>query len=193
MIMDDDFAADIERCLQTLRSGGTILYPTDTVWGIGCDATDQVAVEKIYQLKKRDPQKSCLLLLADMTDLLKYVTALDLSVFDYIEKATKPLTIIYDNVIGVADNLLAQDGSIGFRIVQEPFCKNLIKRLRKPLVSTSANLSGQPTPLNFATIDPHLKAGVDYTVQYRQKDSNSGTPSTIIKWNDDGNHVVLRS
>lgn len=191
--MIPDFSEDIEQALEVLRNGGTILYPTDTVWGIGCDALNPAAVEKVFAVKKRPPEKSCILLIADPRDLLQYVSALDLSVFEYIENLDRPTTIIYDDVVGIADNLISADGSVAIRLVEEPFCRHLIKRLRRPLVSTSANISGEPTPAIFAEISPEIRAGVDYTVKYRQDDATRNSPSAIIHWKGDGNHIVIRS
>ena len=142
--MEENFIDDIEQCIATLRSGGIILYPTDTVWGIGCDATNEKAVEKIFQLKKRPDEKAMIVLVADEKDVLKYVANADLRVFDYLQQNPKPVTVVYDGAIGLADNLIATDGSVAMRICNDTFCKHLIKRFRKPIVSTSANISGQP-------------------------------------------------
>ena len=186
-----DFLPDVEKCLEVLQAGGVILYPTDTVWGLGCDATNAAAVEKIFAIKERSEAKSLIVLLADERDVLQYVAAPDLSVFDYLDTVAKPTTVVYENVIGLAENLLAGDGSAGIRIVKEPFCKHLIKRFRKPLVSTSANISGEPTPLNFSTITASIKTVVDYIVQYRQNDDAPATPSAVVRWKD-GKVEVIR-
>jgi len=186
-----DFLPDIDRCLEVLHAGGVILYPTDTVWGLGCDATNALAVEKIFAIKQRPEAKSLIVLLADERDVLQYVAAPDLQVFDYLDTVTKPTTVIYDGIIGLAENLLAADGTAGIRIVKEHFCKHLIKRFRKPVVSTSANISGDLTPASFATIPASIRSAVDYIVQYRQGDTRPAQPSAIIKWNN-GNIVVIR-
>jgi L-threonylcarbamoyladenylate synthase len=183
---------DIQSALQSLRSGGIILYPTDTIWGIGCDATNEAAVQKIYELKQRPDHKSMIVLLATERDLLQYIAAPDMEVFNYLDSVTKPTTIIYEGALGLADNLLGADGSIGIRIVKDEFCKHLIKRLGKPLVSTSANLSGKPSPQVFADIDMVIKAGVDYIIQYRQDDSSPKQPSSIVKWNKDASVTIIR-
>jgi L-threonylcarbamoyladenylate synthase len=185
------FEKDIEQCLQVLREGGLILYPTDTVWGIGCDATNAAAVEKIFALKKRPDQKAMIALVADERDILQYVAGADLAVFDFLEQTTKPTTVIYDGAIGFADNLVAADGSIGIRICKEPFCRQLIKRFRKPIVSTSANFSSEPTASLFGEISEAIKAGADYVVNYRQDDITIATPSSVIKW-ENGSARVLR-
>jgi L-threonylcarbamoyladenylate synthase len=186
-----DFLPDIENCLLVLQNGGVILYPTDTVWGLGCDATNSTAVKKIFSIKQRAEAKSLIVLMADERDVLQYVAAPDLQVFDYLDTAAKPTTVIYDGIIGLGENVLAADGSAGIRIVKEPFCKHLIKRFRKPIVSTSANISGQITPVNFDAIISSIKSSVDYIVQYRQNDDTPAQPSSIIKWNG-GDVVVIR-
>jgi L-threonylcarbamoyladenylate synthase len=190
--MSHIFEYDIEPCLQVLKSGGLILYPTDTVWGIGCDATNAVAVERIYQLKKRENHKAMVVLVAEEKDILSYVTQTDLQVFDYIKGVHQPTTIIYEQAVGLADNLLAENGSIGIRICRDPFCRQLIKRFRKPIVGTSANISGYPAPGCFQDIDALIIRGVDYVVHYRRDDPNPGRPSSIIKWENDGSYTILR-
>lgn len=187
-----DFSKDIDRCLEVLHSGGIILYPTDTIWGLGCDATNAAAVEKIFSIKQRPEAKSLIVLLADERDVLQYVAAPDLQVFDYLDTVSKPTTVVYENVIGLADNLLAADGSAGIRIVKEPFCKHLIKRFRKPIVSTSANISGEPAAPDFFSISPLIKSAVDYIVEYRQDDRVPTTASAVVKWNR-GRVEVIRS
>ena len=186
-----NFENDIEQCLKVLKDGGLILYPTDTVWGIGCDATNNKAVEKIYQLKRRPDNKAMIVLVADEQDVLRHVAAVDLQVFEYLEKASKPITVIYDGAIGLANNLVAADGSIAIRICREIFCRHLIKRFRKPIVSTSANISGQSVPKTFADITSEINQGVDYIVRYRQDDNTAADSSSIIKWNN-GKVEILR-
>lgn len=187
------FETEVEKALNILRSGGVILYPTDTIWGIGCDAADEKAVQRIYQIKKREDSKSMIILVADERDVLRYVAAPDLSVFDFIEEQTRPTTIIFEHAIGLPDNLVAEDGSIAIRIVRDEFCRHLIKRLRKPIVSTSANISGQASPKNFSEVSEEIKNAVDHVVQWRQNDLSSSQPSQIIKWNNNGNYKIIRS
>lgn len=189
--MQLDFEKDIENCLTVLKNGGTILYPTDTVWGIGCDATNAEAVEKVFQIKNRPDSKAMIVLVADEREVLKHVASVDLQVFDYLQKNKKPTTVIYDHAIGLADNLLAGDGSVGIRICQDSFCRHLIKRFRKPIVSTSANISGEVTPQFFAAINDEVKKSVDYIVRYRQNDKTIVNPSSVIKW-DNGTISVIR-
>jgi L-threonylcarbamoyladenylate synthase len=186
------FNADIEACLTVLESGGLILYPTDTIWGIGCDATNEDAVAKIFALKNRPDSKALIVLIADERSLLQYVASPHIEVFDYIQGVSKPTTIIYENAIGLAGNLLAEDGSVGIRICADEFCKHLIKRFRKPIVSTSANVSGFPPPKVFADIDIAVKGGVDYVVHYRQDDMTPVEPSAVVKFNKDGRFTILR-
>ncbi|OSZ77421.1 threonylcarbamoyl-AMP synthase [Chitinophagaceae bacterium IBVUCB2] len=187
-----DFEKDIEQCLAVLKKGGTILYPTDTVWGIGCDATNADAVQKIYDIKQRPDEKAMIVLVADEREVLQYVASPDLAVFDYLQHANKPTTVIYENAIGLADNLTGNDGSVAIRICNEQFCKHLLKRFRRPIVSTSANISGQPTAKLFSDIDFEIKKRVDYVVGYRQDDTTNATPSSVIKW-DNGKATIIRS
>lgn len=183
---------DIENCIKVLSSGGLILYPTDTVWGIGCDPTNVEAVSKIYKLKNRNETKSMIILVAEENDILKYTDTSELKIYDYIKGIHKPTTVIYQNAINLAPNLINADGTVGIRIVKDDFCKELIKAFGKPIVSTSSNVSGYPTPSMFADIDILIKDGVDYVVQHRQEEQVPGIPSTIIKMNEDGTYEVLR-
>ena len=190
--MNPLFNADIEACLGVLENGGLILYPTDTIWGIGCDATNEDAVAKIFALKNRPDSKALIVLIADERSLLQYVASPHIEVFDYIQGVSKPTTIVYENAIGLAGNLLAEDGSVGIRICADEFCKHLIKRFKKPIVSTSANVSGFPPPKVFTDIDIAVKGGVDYVVHYRQKDVTPVEPSAVVKCNKDGSFTILR-
>ena len=183
---------DIEACLPVLKTGGLILYPTDTVWGIGCDATNPEAVAKIYRLKNRNEKKSMLILLAQEADILKYTSQEKLTIFDYIKGTTKPVTVIYQKARNLAPNLVNEDGSIGIRVVKDDFCRQLLKAFGKPIVSTSSNVSGYPPPAFFADIDVRIKKGVDYVVQHRQDDEMPGTPSTVIRLNDDNSYEIIR-
>ena len=187
------FEEDIQPCLRVLAQSGIILYPTDTVWGIGCDATNAEAVEKIYTLKKRSAKKSMIILLADEKDILTYVTQPDLQIFDYITGISKPVTVIYEGATGLADNLISEDGTIAIRLVNDLFCRHLIKRFRKPVVSTSANISGYPPPSIFPDIDIAIKNGVDYIVQHRQDDLYTAAPSAVIRWNKNGIPTIIRN
>ena len=185
------FEKDIEKCLKALNDGDLILYPTDTVWGIGCDAMNEKAVDKIYKLKRRSDEKALIVLVADERDIMQHVAAPDLSLFDYLDKTPKPTTVVYDGALGFADNIVANDGSIAIRICKDDFCLHLIKRFRKPIVSTSANISGSPAPKIFKEISNEIKKDVDYIVQYRQDDEVISEPSSLIKW-DNGNVTILR-
>ena len=187
-----DFDKDIGAALAALRAGGLILYPTDTIWGIGCDATDAAAVEKVYALKQREAAKSLIVLVAEERDILRYTSHPDHHIFDYLRKAGKPTTIIYEGALGLAPNLVNADGSIAIRLTGDRFCRHLIKRLRKPIVSTSANISGEPAPAFFPDIDARIVLGVDYVATHRRDDLTPHEPSAIIKWNRDGTYTVIR-
>ena len=186
------FSHDIEQCLKVLHAGGIILYPTDTIWGIGCDATNAAAVEKIINVKQRPAAKSFVVLVASEREILQYIAAPDLAVFDYLEKVQKPTTVIYENALGLAENILADDGSVAIRICNDEFCKHLIKRFRKPIVSTSANISGTHSPINFGSINKIVVESVDYVVQYRQEEIAEGVASSIIQWKN-GKVVIIRA
>ncbi len=187
-----DFSADIEHCLLALQQGEVILYPTDTIWGLGCDATNEQAVEKLMTIKGKPSSKGLIVLLASERDVLQYVAAPDPAVFDYLTATVKPTTVIYDHGLNVADNVLNSDGSIAIRLVKDEFCRHLIKRLRKPVVSTSANLHGQPSPQNFSSIAPQIKASVKYIVNFRRKEDKANKPSIIIRWKN-GNPQTIRN
>ena len=175
-----------------MAAGGLILYPTDTIWGIGCDATNEEAVRRVYELKRRSDHKAMLLLMDSSVKLNYYVQEVPDVAWDLIELADSPLTVIYSGARNVAPNLLAEDGSVGIRITQEEFSHKLCERFRKPLVSTSANVSGEPSPANFSEISATIKAGVDYIVRYRQDDLSKAAPSHIIKLGAGGLVKIIR-
>jgi L-threonylcarbamoyladenylate synthase len=187
-----NFEHDIKKSISTLNNSGLILYPTDTVWGLGCDATDEAAIEKIFVLKDRPKEKSMIVLLAEAKDLFQYVAAPHPDIIDIVESFDTPTTVIYEGALGLPDNLVAEDGSIGIRVTNDPFCKALIKRLQKPLVSTSANLSGQPTPAFYNAINDVIKNGVDYVVEHRRDDNTPRQSSRIVRIQDDGSLQILR-
>ena len=189
---EDLFKEDVEKALAVLQNGGIILYPTDTIWGIGCDATNELAVEKIIQLKQRPQQKSFVVLVADEKDILRYTASPDLSVFDYLQTVIKPTTVIYEYALSLAENVCNDDGSVAIRICNEAFCRHLIKRFRKPIISTSANISGKTSPKNFIDIENIIKINVDYVVNYRQTDLTENEPSSLIKWLN-GKPVIIRN
>lgn len=188
MLIEDD----IQNCLTVLQKGGIILYPTDTVWGIGCDATNENAVDKIFKLKKRQETKSMIILLAEEKDILNYTTHPEAVTFDYIKGINKPTTIIYEGAKNLAKNLVGADGSIAIRLVNDSFCKKLIEALGKPIVSTSSNISGYPAPAFYQDIDITIKNGVDYIVQHRRNDLTLAAPSSIIKLEKGGHIKVIR-
>ena len=182
---------EIENCIAVLKKGGLILYPTDTVWGIGCDATNPDAVDKVFKLKQRSDEKSLICLVHDFKMLNEYVENVPEVAYDILKYAKKPTTIIYDNPIRVAENIIAADNSLAIRVAKDEFCKKLIQRFRRPLVSTSANISGEKTPQSYAEIDPLILEGVDYVVNL-QHEKKSGKPSAIIKLKNDGSVKVIR-
>ena len=183
---------DIKKACEVMAAGGLILYPTDTIWGIGCDATNEEAVRKVYALKRRSDHKAMLLLMDSSAKLNYYVQEVPDVAWDLIELADSPLTVIYSGARNVAPNLLAEDGSVGIRITQEEFSHKLCERFRKPLVSTSANVSGAPSPANFSEISETIKSGVDYIVRYRQDDLSKAAPSHIIKLGAGGLVKIIR-
>ncbi len=187
-----DYIEDIDNCIKILEAGGLILYPTDTVWGIGCDATNATAISKIYALKQRVETNKMIVLMAAERDVMQHVSQLDLEVFNYLKTVQKPTTVIYEGAIGVADNIIAPDGSLAIRICNDEFCKHLLKRFKKPIVSTSANISGQPAPAFFKDITQTIVLGIDYVVKYRQADSEPKAHSAIIKWLNDGTLEIIR-
>jgi len=183
---------DINNAIKVLRNGGVILYPTDTVWGLGCNASDEKAVERIYKIKQRADTKSMLVLVDKPSMIDYYVDNMPDIAWDLIELTEEPLTIIYDKAKNFAKNLIAQDGSIGIRVGKDEFVQKLISRFRAPIVSTSANVSGEKTPQNFAEISQEIIDSVDYVVKYRQDDYSKRKPSKIIKLKENGEFVILR-
>ena len=175
-----------------MAAGGIILYPTDTIWGIGCDATNEKAVQRVYELKRRADNKAMLVLMDSEAKLDRYVSDVPDIAWDLISVSDKPLTIIYSSAKNLATNLLGADGSVGIRITNEEFSKKLCERFRKPLVSTSANVSGEPSPANFSEVSEVIKEGVDYTVSYRQDDMSRPNPSSIIKLDKGGVIKIIR-
>jgi len=183
---------DIKKALEVLKNGGVILYPTDTIWGIGCDATNEKAVSRIYKIKRREDSKSMLVLMENPALLDRYVDDVPEIAWDLVEISTTPLTVIYPNAKNLAPNLIAEDGSIGIRFTKESFTSQLLQRFRRPLVSTSANISGEKSPAFFAEISEEIKKQVDYIVEYRQDDSTPAQPSSIIKLGPGGRIDIIR-
>jgi L-threonylcarbamoyladenylate synthase len=187
----NELKTETENAIATLKKGGLILYATDTVWGIGCDATHPDAIERIYKLKKRVNDKSLICLVADLNMLEQYVEKVPKAAYDVIKFSVTPTTIVYDDPIRISENLVAADNSMAIRIVEDDFCKKLIRKFRRPLVSTSANLSGEKTPLSFQEISKEILEGVDYIVNVH-KEKKSDRSSTIIKIKNDGTVKVIR-
>ena len=183
---------DIKKALEVLKSGGVILYPTDTIWGLGCDATNSDAVKRIYDIKKREDSKSMLVLMENPALLERYVEEVPEVAWDLVEITTTPLTVIYPGAKSLAPNLIAADGSIGIRFTNEDFTTRLLQRFRRPIVSTSANISGEKAPAFFDEISEEIKEQVDYIVEYRQDDSTPAQPSGIIKLGPGGQIDIIR-
>lgn len=182
---------EINKALEVLQSGGLILYPTDTVWGVGCDATNEEAVKKVYELKQRDDSKALICMVANDFMLEKHITTVPEVAWDIIDLADKPTTIIYDNPRGIAKNLVAFDNTLAVRIASDRFCQYLINKFKRPIVSTSANVSGSQTPKSFHEIDAYILKGVDYVVNLN-RDKKNDAPSSIIKLANDGTVKVIR-
>lgn len=183
---------EIKKACEVMQKGGVILYPTDTVWGIGCDATNEEAVKRIFEIKKRADSKAMLVLVDSPVKVDFYVQDVPNVAWDLIEMTTKPLTIIYDGARNLASNLIAEDGSVGIRVTSEEFSKQLCFRFRKAIVSTSANISGQPAPAVFSEISDEIKNAVDYIVDYRRDEKGPAKPSSIIKLGKGGTMKIIR-
>lgn len=183
---------EINKALEVLKNGGVILYPTDTVWGLGCDATNEVAVAKVNEIKGRGADKSLIILLDTDNKLQSYVNEIPEVAYQLIEYAEKPMTIVFSGAKNLAKNVINSDGSVGIRIVKHDFCQQLLQRFRKPIVSTSANISGQPTPQFFDDIDPEIISSVDYVVNWEQEINTPKTPSTIVKLGPSGQFEFIR-
>lgn len=183
---------DIKKALEVLKSGGVILYPTDTIWGLGCDATNPEAVQKIYKIKKREDSKSMLVLMENPALLERYVDEVPEVAWDLVEISTTPLTVIYPGAKNLAANLIAGDGSVGIRFTKEDFTTRLLQRFRRPIVSTSANISGEKAPAFFDEISEDIKEQADYIVEFRQDDVIPSKPSSIIKLGPGGQIDIIR-
>lgn len=183
---------EIQSALEVLRTGGTILYPTDTVWGIGCDATNTKAVEKVFAAKERPGAKSMIVLVDSEQMLNRYVNEVPAQAWDLIEASERPMTIVYDGVRGLAPALYADDRSAAIRLIKDPFCAKLIHKLGKPLVSTSANLSGEPAPAGFSSISNKIISNVDHVVNWRQEEQINSLPSSIVRLKNNGEVQVIR-
>jgi L-threonylcarbamoyladenylate synthase len=187
-----NFEDDIKECLKVLRSGGIILYPTDTIWGIGCDPSNENAVNRIFEIKSREENKSLIILTDGMPMTERYVKEVPEIIYELADVSDSPLTIIYPEGKYLAKGVCSDDGSIAIRICNDEFCSELITRFRKPIVSTSANFSGKPSPGNFSEIEENLISKVDYVVNYRQNDRSSRNASPVIKIKHDGTFEILR-
>ena len=191
MSSEEHFKQEIISAMAVLKRGGLILYPTDTIWGIGCDATNADAIERVYALKNRPGAKALICMVSDFKMLNQYVYDIPEVAYDILKYAVKPTTIIYDKPIRVAENLLAEDESLAIRVSKHNYSKSLIRKYKRPVVSTSANISGLPSPKSFQEIDPAILEGVDYVVNLERNQKN-GPPSAIIKLKNDGTVQIIR-
>lgn len=181
----------IKKALEVLRNGGVILYPTDTVWGLGCDATNDEAVDRIYKIKQREDNKSMLVLVDSDAKIDRYVNEVPEIAYDLIEMSDKPLTIIYESSKNLSQNVSKNNSTVGIRVTNEDFSKRLIQQFKRPIISTSANISGQPSPASFVEISDEIKEAVDYVVEYRQNDEKA-VPSSIIMLGNDSQVKIIR-
>ncbi len=186
------FEDELKKAVAVLREGGTILYPTDTIWGIGCDATNVNAIEKIFKIKNREANKSMIVLVDDESRLQRYVKDIPSNAIDLIEYSDRPLTIIYPKGINLPSVVLGEDGSVAIRIVKNEFCRQLIYKLNKPLISTSANISNEKSPSSFDEISDEIKERVDYVINLRQQENKESQPSVIVKLEMDGKIKFIR-
>lgn len=187
-----EYREDISKAVEVMNKGGVVLYPTDTIWGIGCDATNEEAVKRVFEIKRRNDAKALITLIDSEAKLEAYVSEVPEVAWQLIEVAERPLTIIYDGARNLAPNLMAEDGSVGIRITREEFSRNLCMRMRRPIVSTSANISGEPSPKNFSDISPEILAAVDYVCTSRREESQNPPASNIIKLGVSGEVKVIR-
>ena len=191
--MDPKMDVQINKAIEILKTGGVILYPTDTIWGLGCDATNQDAVKKVFAIKQREESKSLVTLVSDLDMLARYVETIPEAALDLIEVNDAPMTIIYPKAIGLASNVVAEDGSVGIRIPMNEFCRQLCFKFRRPIVSTSANISGENPPKGFKDIDPQIKEAADYVVHPSMEEKNSThRASQIIKLGANGQIQIIR-
>lgn len=186
------FEQDIKRCVESMTLGGTFLYPTDTIWGIGCLAEDDAAVARVFEIKQRPQYKSLIVLMSDVRMLRRYLASPLPDLETFVEQFSKPTSIIYSNAIGLASQAIADDGTVGVRITSDPFCKALIKRIQKPIISTSANVSGELTPSSYEDISSAITNEVDYVVKWRQEERIEAQASSVIRLQDDGSFETLR-
>jgi L-threonylcarbamoyladenylate synthase len=190
--METPYEDDVKTCVQVMNHHGVILYPTDTIWGLGCSAQSEQAIDKIFEIKKRSPQKSFVLLMTDVKQLSRYLANPLPDLETILSQFTRPTTIIYQDAINLPQKLISQQGSIAVRITRDPFCRSLIRRMRQPLVSTSANISGEEAAANFSEMNEAIKLKADYVVQWRQDDRQSQSASAILKLEADGSFTKIR-
>ncbi|PID92626.1 MAG: translation factor Sua5 [Bacteroidetes bacterium] len=183
---------EVEICKHYILEGGSILYPSDTIWGIGCDATNAQAVSRVFEIKRRPDYKSMLILVSDQDMLARYLEKVPGEAREVLDRANRPTTIIYPHARGLAKGLIAPDGSVGIRVCSDPFCHALIQATDRPVVSSSANYAGEPSPSSFAAIDPALHKEVDYVCKWRREETTTAQASSILKLEPDGGITVIR-
>jgi L-threonylcarbamoyladenylate synthase len=188
----NEFEEDVQLALEAIRNDGVILYPTDTIWGLGCGALNEVALQKIDTIKNRPNEKSYILLMTDVKQLAQYIANPLPNLQDILDTFIEPTTFIYPNAINLPSRLIASDGTVAVRITQDPFCRSLLKRIRQPLVSTSANKNGAPSPQNFFDIEKSIQEEVDYVVKWKQYSSGTKKSSSIYRLFNDGNYEKIR-
>lgn len=187
-----EYEKELQETLAVIRNHGVILYPGDTIWGLGCDVTDEQAVLRLFDIKKREVEKRFVILMTDTKQLMKYLADPYPALGDILDSFSRPTTLVYPHAINLPNSVIAEDGSVAIRLTKDPFCRSLIKRLRQPIVSTSANFSGMPSPLTFKDIDEDIKSSVDYIVKWRQDDETPQQASDIFRIDNQGNLSRLR-
>ncbi len=183
---------EVKNCVDVLTNGGVILYPTDTIWGLGCDATNEKAVAKIFEIKKRVTSKSLIVIVEHAAMLKEYTSSNTAAALSYLDRVSQPVTIIYPHAKNLAPNVLAADGSVGIRIVKDDFCEQLLRQFGKPIVSTSANISNEEHAAIFSEVNPAILEAVDYIVQHRQNDTEKRVPSQLVLLSNDDTIQILR-
>lgn len=191
-MLDEKVLEEIKKCAEVMAAGGLILYPTDTIWGIGCDATNAAAVEKVFALKKRNSAQSLISLVSDNSMLNKCVREVPSAAWDIMEYSEKPVTIVYDNAFMLAENVVSEDGTAAIRLTKDEFCNRLVHKFKKPVISTSANISGEPNAETFHDISNEIKSRVDYIVRYRQHEKKQVKPSSVIQIKNNGVIKIIR-
>ncbi len=187
-----EYEKDLQEALAVIRNHGVILYPGDTIWGLGCDVSDELAVQRLFEIKQRDVNKRFVILMTDTKQLMKYLADPPPDLSDILTAFSRPTTVVYSHAINLPDSIISEDGTVAIRLTKDPFCRSLIKRLRQPIVSTSANVSGKASPQTFSDIDEEIKSRADYVVKWRQEEVEPQQASDIFKLDSQGNLHRLR-